>query len=63
MAGEERDDVVEHEEHARRDRTESEAERAAGEREAETGQGQDSVLPDEADEQRRGVMPPPEGAS
>ena len=58
---EEREDVVEHEEDARRSRTDSEADRAAAEREAETGHGEgDSVLPEEADEERRGVMPPPE---
>lgn len=62
MAGEEREDVVEQEKDARRARTESEAERAAAEREAETGHGErGGVLPEDSDEERRGVMPPPEG--
>jgi hypothetical protein len=54
----------EHEEQARRSRTEAEAERAGNERLDEGGGdgGDGGVLPEESDEERFGVMPPPEGS-
>jgi hypothetical protein len=60
-AGGERD-VHEHEDEARRRRTGAERERAADERaDEEPGRGsadEDRVLPTDADDERRGVMPP-----
>jgi hypothetical protein len=57
------DESREHEEQARRSRTEAEAERAGSERLDEGGDGGDGgVLPDESDQERFGVMPPPGGS-
>ena len=54
-------DVREHEDEARRGRTEAERERAAAEREAEQPGARDAdehgVIPADADQERRGVMP------
>jgi F0F1-type ATP synthase membrane subunit b/b' len=58
------DEVREREDDARRARTESEAERANAERESERPEAEredDGVIPSAADEQRRGVIPPPTG--
>ena len=54
----------EHEEQARRSRTEAEAERAGQERLDEGGGdgGEGGVLPEERDQERFGVMPPPGGS-
>jgi hypothetical protein len=58
------DESREHEELARRSRTEAEAERAGRERLDEGGGdgGESGVLPEESDEERFGVMPPPAGS-
>jgi hypothetical protein len=60
------EDVREHEDEARRARTDAEAERAAAERDAEEAgppeADDDSIVPMDSDAERRGVMPPPAGA-
>jgi len=72
MAGEETrpgdsgsvEEVREQEDEARRARAGAEGERAAAEREDErSDSGERGVLPAETDEERTGVMPPPEGAA
>jgi hypothetical protein len=55
------EDVREHEDEARRREAHAEADRAAAERESETGHEEDDgVLPDEAE--RESFAEPPEGA-
>jgi hypothetical protein len=57
------DETREREDEARQARADAEGERAAAEREAEGGgEEADSVLPPDTDEERRGVIRPPEGA-
>jgi len=56
------EELHEREDDARRARAEAEGERAAAERDDETAErGEDAVLPADTDEERFGVMPPPEG--